>query len=121
MINIQNYRVDAQRDSIVLKEVTVNADKTLDAVILDRPDPMKRYLLQVTFDPKIQKDSVKEIFGENGERLSKGAGVEELSDGSYIFRKYINIMSYEDPNGIGGPLDFLSKLEIDEMYHREKQ
>jgi hypothetical protein len=117
---IFNYDLDAPKESVLSKEIIVNDDGTLDASILDRPDLMKRYLLQITFSPQLQEDSVKEIFGNTGEGLSKGDGVEALEDGSYVYRKYINIMNYEDPDGIGGPLEFLSKAEIEEMFHKEQ-
>lgn len=118
---IQNYMIEADKNSVVSKEITVNKNGTVNPIVLKRPDPMKRYVLQIKFQPEKQAEEVKGIFGEKGEKLQKGSGVEEIQEGSSIYSKYINIMSIEDPDGIGASLDFLSKSEIEEMYHQESQ
>jgi hypothetical protein len=121
LLNIQTYAIEAKKDIVISRDIIVKEDGTMDAIMLNRPDPTKRYLLQITFLPEKQEEEVKDIFGEKGETLQKGAAVEEIQKGSYIYSKYINLMSIEDPDGIGASLDFLSKSEIEEMYHQEKQ
>ena len=118
---IQNYMIEAKKDIVVSKEITVNDEGTLEAIVLNRPDPMKRYLLQITFHPEKQVEKVKDVFGAKGENLQKGSGVEKTQENSYIYSKYINVMNIEDPDGIGAGLELLSKSEIEEMFQQENK
>ncbi|MCR8848319.1 hypothetical protein NQ095_07885 [Rossellomorea sp. SC111] len=96
---IQAYKVEPQNEKVNNTTVIVDEKGKVEPVVIDRPDPSKRYRIEV---------SVKnEDTTEDNNKIS--------------LAKYINLMKIEDPDGIGANLTFLSMAEIKELFQTPMQ
>ncbi|RIW28950.1 hypothetical protein D3H55_20510 [Bacillus salacetis] len=91
---IQGYQVEPEDKSVISTTATVGNKGKVDPIVLNRPDPSKRYRIEIA--------------------VSKENGTEEFAEAS--FARYINLMKIEDPDGIGANLAFLSMSEIKELF-----
>lgn len=96
---IQTYEVEPQKENVTTTTVFVDEEGKVKPVVIDRPDPSKRYRIEILVK--------NENTAEDNKKIS--------------LVKYINLMKIEDPDGIGANLTFLSMAEIKELFQTPMQ